>query len=168
LDDERFIDGLMEDRRGLGGCVGPVAYTGWYPSLFYRTFYWDEFNFAADHGAGAIDPLVVDVHTDVLSVEHGDPGSVLHEAVGRVTFLMIAVDNGNDRFVCAGPVLSHFEFELLGPPRRLSDAEWGGGGLFGPPGILDGKMPPGVSTNDLEGLAPPVWTQSYLVPNRPK
>ena len=54
----------------------------------------------------------------------GDPGSVLHEAVGRVNLLMFAVDNGADRFICAGPVLSHYEFEVLGDPRRLDDNEW--------------------------------------------
>jgi hypothetical protein len=163
LEDERFIDGLMEDRQGWG-CVGPVAYTGWYPSLFYRTIYWDGLTFAGDHGAGAIDPLVVDVHTDVPSEGPPDPGGVLHEAIGWVTFLMLAVDNGDDRFICAGPVLSHFEFEVIGAPRRISDAEWGGDGFWGPPGILEGEMPPGVSTNSIEGLKPPVWTRSYLVP----
>lgn len=164
LEDEQFIDSLMEDSRHHG-CAGPPGYTGWYPSLFYRTVYWDNLTFDGDHGAGAIDPLVVDVHTDVPSdYPPPDPGSVLHEAVGWVTFLMLAVDNGADRFICAGPVLSHYEFEVIGPPRRLSDAEWGGGGFFGPPGILEGEMPLGLSTNNIEGLTPPVWTRSYLVP----
>jgi len=96
----------------------------------------------------------------------GDPGSVLHEAVGRVNLLMIAVDNGPDRFVCAGPVLSHYEFEVVGEPRRISDEEWRGVGARGsnPPGILDNNFPPDMSASLIEGVTPPVWTRSYLVP----
>jgi hypothetical protein len=86
----------------------------------------------------------------------GDPGSVLHQAVGRINLLMMAVDNGADRFICAGPVLSHYEVEVTGSPRRLSDGEWDG--------ILQGNtFPPDLDPSRLEGLAPPAWTQSYLV-----
>ena len=62
----------------------------------------------------------------ILAITPPDPGSILHEAVGRVNLLMLAVDNGTDRFICAGPVLSHYEFEVIGDPRRISDEEWGG------------------------------------------
>jgi hypothetical protein len=164
-DDERFIDGLMEGTHDIGGCGGYWAYSGWYPQLFYRTVYWsDDRNFQAHYGAGAFDGLVADVHTDVPDLPNvpPDPGSILHEAVGRVNLLMLAVDNGSDRFICTGPVLSHYEFEVIGPPRRISDEEWRGGGISG---ILDNRFPSDVDRNQIEGLVPPVWTQSYLVPN---
>jgi hypothetical protein len=103
------------------------------------------------------------VHTDVPNIAPPDPGSVLHEAVGLVNLLMLAVDNGADHFVCAGPVLSHYELEVTGPPRRLSDQEWSGG-PFARSGIINGNFPPDVPASRIEGLAPPIWTQSYLVP----
>ena len=56
-----------------------------------------------------------------------------------------AIDSGEDRMVYAGPVLSHYEFEMAGV-RRKSDSEWG---------------------NDLRrGMRPPrpEWTNGYLVP----
>ena len=54
---------------------------------------------------------------------HGDPGCVLHQGVGNVDLLLIAIDNGKDRMVYAGPVLSHYEFEMPGVTRK-SDSEW--------------------------------------------
>lgn len=51
--------------------------------------------------------------------------------------------------VYAGPVLSHYEFEMPGV-SRLSDSEWLNG-------IKIGKIPPR-----------PDWTKSYLVPLVPK
>jgi hypothetical protein len=75
----------------------------------------------------------------------GDPGSVLHEGVGSVDLLMIAVDNGQDKMVYAGPVLSHYEFEMPGVSRK-SDSEW-------------------QQDFEKERLPPrPDWTKSYLVP----
>jgi hypothetical protein len=57
--------------------------------------------------------------------------------------LLLAVDNGPDRMVYAGPVLSHYEFLLPGPTlTRLTDSQW----QFYP-------RPPR-----------PPWTQCYLVP----
>jgi len=156
-DDEKFINSLMEENVHALGCGGPFAYHGWYRQLFYRSIYWTDDNlFYGNYGAGAFDGLVADVHTDVPNDLPPDPGSVLHEAVGRVNLLMLAVESGPDRFICAGPVLSHYEFEVIGGPRRISDEEWRGG-------MLGGNFPPDVSK--IEGLAPPVWTQSYLVPN---
>ena len=84
---------------------------------------------------------------------------MLHEGIGRVNLLMLAVDNGSDRFICAGPVLSHYEFEITGDPRRLSDQEW--------QSVLGSNFPGDASAARFEGLTPAVWTQSYLVPNAP-
>jgi len=159
-EDARFIDTLMEDKAaGLGGCGGPYAFTGWYPNLFYRTIYWTDAEFHVNYGSDAFDALVADVHTDVPNEAPPDPGSVLHEAVGRVNLLMLAVDNGSDRFVCAGPVLSHYEFEVTGNPRRLSDQEW--------QYVMGGGFPEGLDPKRLEGLQPPPWTRSYLAPQTP-
>ena len=152
-DDLAFVDGLMENLEL--GC-GTRTYTGWYPQLFYRTIYWtSDTQFDLIFGAGAPDPLVADVHTDVPSV--GNPGSVLHEAVGRVNLLLMVVDNGADCFLCAGPVLSHYELEVTGAPRRLNDEEWT---LM----VSEGRFPDDIDPQRVEGLPPPPWTQSYLVP----
>jgi hypothetical protein len=75
-------------------------FTGWYPNLFFRTIYWTDVEFHGNYGSDAFDALVADVHTDVPNEAPPDPGSVLHEAVGGVNLLMLAVDNGSDRFVC--------------------------------------------------------------------
>jgi hypothetical protein len=167
-EDERFIDKLMEDKpQGLGS-GGPYKYTGWYPSLYYRTVYWTDPDFHLNYGWDAFDALVTDVHTDVPNDTPPDPGSVLHQAVGRVNMLMLAVGHGADRFICAGPVLSHYEFEVTGDPRRISDSEWkGGASRFGGSRILDGIFPTDVPASRIEGLTPPAWTHSYLVPWKP-
>src|SRR2546422_5140794 len=52
-----------------------------------------------------------------------DPGSVLHEAVGGVPLLLIAVENGLDRMLFAGPILSHYEFEITGPRSEEHTSE---------------------------------------------
>src|SRR5262245_24386213 len=117
------------------GCGGPRRYTGWYPRLFYN-----------DPDSGSKwDAIVADVHTDVPSPVVGDPGCVLHQGVGNVDLLVIAIDNGKDRMVYVGPVLSHYEFEM---PRvtRKSDSEWR-------KDINTNKLPPR-----------PSWTKGYLVP----
>jgi hypothetical protein len=162
--DEQFVaaEVVEVEVHGAGLCsFHAPTYSGWYPKLFYRTIYWDEIGFDSTYGSGATDAIVADVHTDVPFPEIGDPGSVLHEGIGLVNLLLIAVDNGADRFICAGPVLSHYEFETIGPPRRLSDDEWGG---VGGPGILEGTFPEDVDPSQVEGLAPPIWTTGYLVP----
>ncbi len=128
--------------------AGVRTYTGWYPKLF----------FLGDNGkinrAGAPDfhdcirPdfLVTDVHTDGPSLADQDPGAVLHEGVGRVNLMMIAVDNGPDRMVFAGPVFSHYEFTTpVG--TRLTDEAW--------------KQSVDAGTTP----APPPWTRSYLIRN---
>jgi len=165
-DEELFIRNLIQILNP-GGSGSPRTYTGWYPRLFYRTIYWtDDVEFHKNYGADAPVALVADVHTDVPDLLLGDPGSVLHEAIGRVNLLMLAVDNGGDRFVCAGPVLSHYELEVIGDPRRLSDDEMLGitGDWWGCTDPCPANFPPDVPASHIEGLAPPVWTRSYLMP----
>ncbi len=158
-DEELFLRNLIQILTPGGGS-GPIrTYTGWYPQLFYRGIqHIDDDYFHRNHGAEHFDGLVADVHTDVPCLDcGGDPGSVLHEAVGRVNLLLLEVDNGGDHFVCAGPVLSHYELEVTGNPRRLSDEEW--------QSIVDNQQFPGdASLERFEGLTPPPWTKSYLVP----
>ncbi len=125
--------------------TGYHQYNGWYPGLFYHsTFGGDDFDLT--QGSDKWDAMVADVQTDTPGdVITGDPGAVLHEAVGNVHLLMIAVDNGPDRMVYAGPVLSHYEFYEPGV-TRLTDADW-------KTLVQSGSQPPS-----------PDWTQSYLVP----
>ena len=92
------------------------------------------------------DGLVADVHTDVPAPMLGDPGCVLHQGVNGVDLMVIAIDNGKDRVVYAGPTLSHYEFEMSGVSRK-SDKEW-------KTDLLDAKVPPR-----------PKWTNGYLVPH---
>ena len=95
-------------------------------------------------GEATNDPLVTDIQT--APPDQIDPvGGVLHEATGNVDLLMIAVDNGADRMVYVGPVMSHYEFQL-GPTTRQTDSEW--------------------KTQIRAGNAPPVpdWTRTYWVP----
>ena len=67
---------------------------------------------------------MTDVHTDPPRLFVGDPGCILHEGVGAVQLLMVAVNWGpGDAAVYAGPVMSHYEFEL-GPTTRQTDSEW--------------------------------------------
>lgn len=66
---------------------------------------------------------------------------------------MIAVDNGPDRMVYAGPVMSHYEFIVPGPAmNRMTDSEWS-------QAFPDFRWP----RNQLPPPRP-VWTQSHLVP----
>jgi hypothetical protein len=164
-DEELFIRNLIQIT-GVFGCDGPYRYDGWYPRLFYNGVQFsnrsfsspesDQVYFQENFGANAVDQIVADVHTDPPD-ESGDPGSVLHEGIGQVNLLMFAVENGADRMVFAGPVLSHYEFEVTGSPRRLNDDEWKAMQWWN-------QFPPDVDSARVEGLTPPPWTSSYLVP----
>jgi hypothetical protein len=114
---------------------GRARHGGWYPGLFYK----------GREDATQWDALVADVHTDLPDLLNGDPGCVLHQGVGNVDLLVIAVDNGKDRMVYAGPVASHYEFEMPQVTRK-SDREWR-------QDLRTGKRPPR-----------PEWTRGYLVP----
>jgi hypothetical protein len=140
-----FLENTIERTQNY---FGVRQYSGWYPALFYWGRYGDGYRYLSEYGpghdAGIGGVLVSDVHTDGPSDPDHDPGAILHEAIDRANLLMIAVDNGPDRMVFAGPVFSHYEFlEPYG--SRLTDEEWTSR-------VKSGTAP-----------APPPWTQSYLV-----
>ena len=140
-----FIKGMMESSSAF--YTGVKTYSGWYPALYYLNARGDRTRqLAAFSPSDRWDGLVTDVHTDVPAPLVGDPGSVLHQGVGTVDLLMMAVDCGpGDIAVYAGPVMSHYEFEL-GPNTRETDTQWRSD-------IRSGIKPPS-----------PEWTRSYLVP----
>lgn len=134
---------------------GVRQFNGWYPQMFYRgaegtrPCVQQQGILCPDHDSSLEDYIVTDVHTDGPSQPDGDPGGVMHEAVGRVNFMMIAVDNGPDRVMYAGPVFSLYEFwKPYG--TRLTDDQWRAqvNSSISNPALL----PP-----------PPPWTQSYLI-----
>ena len=104
--------------------TGERTYSGWYPNCSIN----QEANMSrlparlqSGHrrrkGSDYWDALVTTVHTDPPDVIVGDPGSILHEAVGNVQFMLIAVDCGpGDLAVYGAPVLSHYEFQSAPPP----------------------------------------------------
>jgi hypothetical protein len=128
---------FLQDTVQRDGGSGHTEYNGWYTKLFYKS----------TTDAGQSDPLVADVHTDVPALLHGDPGCVLHQAVGNVDLILIAIDNGKDRTMYAGPVLSHYEFEMAGIERK-ADSQWRAD-------LTAGRLPPR-----------PEWTRSYLIPGK--
>lgn len=146
--EEDFLTSIMEY---LGIChQGELGYTGWYPALFYQNVFWSNLGSTNDNdpfhtrqGCAMFDALVADVHTDVPDDQVCDPGAVIHQAVGTAHLMMIAVDNGPDRMVYAGPVFSHYEFEKPGMVR-LTDEAW-------KETLTSGVKP-----------AAPEWTRSYL------
>lgn len=148
--DNLFIQHLVEFTYD-----GKRNYSGWYPNLFYQpgseivppnNNNGGSQDTGDEKGSDFWDPLVTTVHTDSPDANVGDPGSILHEAVGNVQMMFIAVDNGpNDLAVYAGPVLSHYEFEM-GPTTRLTDSQW-------KTNVLNNTLPPA-----------PEWTKGYLVP----
>ena len=141
-----FIQSLVENQSA--SYSGVRTYTGWYPGLFYLTARGQRSveQSGAFSSSDTWDALVTDVHTDPQEPLVSDPGSVLHEGVGNVHLLMIAVDCGpGDAAVYAGPVQSHYEFEP-GPATRETDSQWKSG-------VGAGNLP-----------AQPDWTRGYLVP----
>jgi hypothetical protein len=116
---------------------GHTEYNGWYTKLFWKS----------TTDSGQPDALVADVHTDTPSPTPlgFDPGCILHQGVGNVDLMLIAIDSGKERIVFAGPVLSHYEFEMSGVVRK-ADSEWR-------QDLGAGRLPPR-----------PEWTQGYLVP----
>lgn len=131
-DEEKFLKKIVEIQfRGSGG----PFYTGWYFGMFYK----------GHEDADKWDALVADVHTDTPDSTVGDPGCVLHQGVGNVDLLLVAIDSGKDKMVYAGPVFSHYEFEMPEVGRK-SDSEWR-------KELREGKAP-----------SRPSWAKSFLVP----
>ncbi len=135
-----FIQSLIENPYNYGGAR---SFSGWYPHIFY-------YNARAQRSllppCDMWDALVTDVQTDPTEPLVGDPGCILHEGVGNINLLAIAVNWGtNDAAVYAGPVMSHYEFEL-GPTTRETDSQW-------KTDARAGNLPP-----------QPDWTDSYLIP----
>ena len=136
-----FIQDLIENPAGYSNAR---TFSGWYPGLFFKNS--REAHSGEYSSSDFWDALVTDVQTDPTDVEVGDPGSILHEGVGNVNLLAIAVNWGlGDAAVYAGPVMSHYEFEL-GPTTRQTDSQW--------------------KTDLHNGIQPaqPDWTRSYLIP----
>ena len=138
-----FLENVIEDQTAY--VSGFRKYTGWYPALFYRPA--RQFgDWGLGQGSDFSDPLVTDVHTDTFDAVHGDPGSILHEGVGNVYMAFVVADcGGTNLTMYAGPVLSHYEFEL-GPTTRMTDSQWQAN-------VLAGVLPP-----------QPDWTRGFLVP----
>jgi hypothetical protein len=124
----------------LRGECGSPPVNGWYPNLFsHRSV------MASKDDAHKWVALVTDVHTDPPSPPAGDPGCVLHQAVGNVDLVVIAIDNGKDRMVYAGPVFSHYEYETPNAVRH-TNGDWHNA-------LRAGKQPPR-----------PEWTRGFVVP----
>jgi hypothetical protein len=134
-EETKFLEEIVVPR----GACGMPPINGWYPNLFARS---DMRNKDDAHKWVA---LVTDIHTDPPALIVGDPGCVLHQAIGNVDLLVIAIDNGKDRMVYAGPVFSHYEFETPNAVRR-TNGEW-------QDDLRNGRQP-----------ARPEWTRSYLAP----
>lgn len=136
-----FLKTVLEDGKDS---YAKNRYSGWYPALFYvNRIGQNSLGLGARDGADKVDALVMDVHTDPPQPELGDPGYVLEEATGNVNLLVIAVDNGPDRMIYAGPVFSYYEFASQGIVRK-NDTEW---------------------QLDLQARripAPPEWTKQFL------
>lgn len=117
-----FIQGLMNNQSPLG--YGGATYDGWYPKLFYEDYTLTGVFTVSENGSNQWDPRVADLFT--APPDQVDPvGGVLHAATGNVDLLLISVDNGPDRMVYAGPVMSYYEFLEPGPTlKRLTDEEW--------------------------------------------
>jgi hypothetical protein len=147
----RFIDSLMQV--GYTNYFAGRVYGGWYPSLYYqRTFRIGgnadaELAYPLNFGSTKYDALAADVHTDLPDSWAGDPGGILHQGVGKVHLLYIAVESGNRRTIYAGPILSHYEWETPFSIRK-TDSEWK------------------VDLDTDERPPHPTWTQSFLVPSQ--
>ena len=132
-EEKKFLQNVVQivDTHGSGG---GRHYNGWYPALFY----------AGREKCAEADALVADVHTDTPSQLPPDFGCVLHQGVGGVDLLVIAIEDGGEQVAFAGPTLSHYEFEMPGITRK-SDSEWKSE-------LAAGHFP-----------ARPAWTRKYLV-----
>ncbi len=131
--DERwYLENVVEL---IASYVGLWIGNGWYPGLFY-------------HGTldlGANDALIADVHTVIPTDDGAYDGHALNEATGLANLMAIAIENGTDRVIYLGPVMSHYEFRS-GYDERLNDEEWKAR-------LSGGEVPPREE-----------WVLDYLVP----
>lgn len=108
-----FLKSVMEERHGSGA----TRYDGWYPKLFY----------SSREDSGKWDPLVADIHTNSPDKTVGDPGCVIHQAVGNVFMGLFSVNMGSvanpKPIMFAGPVYSYYEFHRP-IDQRMADSEW--------------------------------------------
>jgi hypothetical protein len=138
-EETQFLENIVQ----LFRASGYAEYNGWYPKLFY----------GGESDCDRWNALVADVHTALPDPVLENPGSVLHQGIGNVELLMIAVDNGEDKIVYAGPVFSHYEFEMPGVLRK-SDYEW----------RKDITASKWETDSNRDNIPPrPDWTKSYLV-----
>lgn len=133
----KLLQDVMQITQIPMGCYSEPRYDGWYPQLFYR----------GPKDCIKWDALCADVHTDVPAPPIGDPGCVLHQGVGNIDMMMVAIDNGKDRVLYLGPTFSHYEFETP-VAQRKTDKEWKAD-------LLDGRVP-----------ARPEYTRNYLLPGK--
>lgn len=87
---------------------GFTTYSGWYCDLIY----------GGRHKAGDWVPTIADVHTDPNKQE------TLQVGVGNCNFLVVAIDNEQQRRIYVGPAYSYYEFKQPAAKRR-TDIEWG-------------------------------------------
>lgn len=125
-DDELWLKKVIDIR---GGGSGMPTYSGWYCQLFY----------GGGHRSAEWDPTIVDVHTDP------DSESVLEQGVGNCNFLVVAIDNEDDRMIYVGPAYSYYEFHQPAE-RRLTDEQW-------KQMLVSGKSP-----------QRPAWTDAFQAP----
>ena len=118
---------------------GKPTYSGWYFGLFYKE----------PEDAYQYDAIVADIYASSPNPELENPGCVLYQGVGKVDLLTIAVDNGKEKMVYAGPVLSDYEFEMPAGSCK-SDLSW-------QEDIENNYLPPR-----------PDLTKHYLVPEKPE
>jgi hypothetical protein len=104
-DEEQLWIKKLIDVRSRGS--GAATYSGWYCQLFYPGPF---------HSA-KLERTIVDVHTD------SNTKNVLEIGVGNCNFLVVAVDNEQDRMIYVGPAYSYYEFHHPASDR-LTDEKW--------------------------------------------
>jgi len=134
--DVYFITNTVHEWGYMSGM--PYGATGWYNHLYYKS----------TEDSKEWDPIVADVHTSSPDSNYNYGGNILHEAVGNVHAMYLALDFANgDKIVAISPVFSHYEF-YLPPGKRMNDSEWR------------------KAINNYNTPKQPDYTASYLVPGK--
>lgn len=105
----QFLRDVAEVNEGSGR----AEYRGWYPKLFYP----------GPSLCAREDYVIADVHTAGPDARLGDPGGVLHQAIGPVNLMVVGVESKEGTILYGGPVFCHYEFRSTGT-QRTSKAEW--------------------------------------------